>query len=93
MSKCQMKKYLAGGRAGGTTQTWKEDTSQTSQAFSQLMAAREAQDKMWTQPCNTQPQQSQAQPQPQSNAIVVKQQAKQEPNKKDLISIILGEDS
>jgi hypothetical protein len=83
MSKCQMRKYLPGGRAGGTTQFLKEDTSQTSQAFGQLMAAREAQDKMWTQP---------QEQQIQSNTIVV---IKQQPqiNKKELISIILGEDS
>lgn len=80
-----MRKYLPGGRAGGSSQTYKEDTSQTSQAFSQLMAAREAQDNMWTQPFNTQ--------QPQSNAIVIKEEPKQIPNKKDLISIILDGDT
>jgi hypothetical protein len=45
---------------------------------------------MWTQPQKqTPPQQEQ-----QTNAIVVKnEQPKQLPNKKELISIILGEDS
>ncbi len=86
MSKCQMKKFLPGGRCGGSNPCVKEDTSQTSQAFSQLMAAREAQDRMWTQPATTIPSNI------PSQAIVLVKEEQKPPNKKDLISTILNGD-
>ena len=45
MSKCQMKKYLAGGRCGGSGSGSGEqkDCQGTNQAFQQMLAARDAQ--------------------------------------------------
>ena len=52
MSKCQAKKFLAGGRCGGTSVSMtKEDTQGVQSSFSQLLAQREAMDaKMWSSP-------------------------------------------
>ena len=54
MSKCQARKYLAGGRCGGSSvcaSVQKEDTQQVSASFQQLLAQREAMDaKMWATP-------------------------------------------
>ena len=52
MSKCQARKFLAGGRCGGTSAPGtKEDTQGVQTSFSQLLAQREAMDaKMWAAP-------------------------------------------
>jgi hypothetical protein len=51
MSKCQAKKYLAGGRCSGSSSFQKEDTQGVQTSFSQLLAQREAMDaKMWAAP-------------------------------------------
>jgi hypothetical protein len=52
MSKCQARKFLAGGRCGGTSAPGtKEDTQGVQASFSQLLAQREAMDaKMWAAP-------------------------------------------
>lgn len=53
MSKCQMKKYLAGGKAVGSAgaSCVKEDCSQTNQAFSAMLAARDRQmADLWSKP-------------------------------------------
>ncbi len=48
MSKCQARKYLSGGRCGGSSgnQIIKEDTQGVKQSFSDLLAKREAMDAM-----------------------------------------------
>ena len=84
MSKCQMRKFLPGGRCSSSNNCVKEDTTQTGKALSDLMAAREAQDRMWTQTTISSNIPSQA-------IVVVKEQQKP-PNKKDLISTILNGD-
>jgi hypothetical protein len=43
MSKCQMKKYVAGGRCGGTeSSSTHKDTQGVNQAFSNMLAQRDA---------------------------------------------------
>ena len=83
-----MKKFLPGGRCSSSNTSYKEDTSQTGKAFNQLMAAREAQDRIWTQP-PTIPIPSNT---PSQAIVAVKEEVKKEPNKKEIISIILGDD-
>ncbi len=50
MSKCQARKFLAGGRCSGNSGSCvKEDTSSISSSFASLLAQREAMDaKIWT---------------------------------------------
>jgi hypothetical protein len=55
MSKCQARKFLAGGRCGGSsgsfTKTKEDDTSGVGASFASLLAQREAMDaKMWASP-------------------------------------------
>ena len=53
MSKCQMKKYLAGGKAVGSASCSSASpgaASQQSAALASLLAQREAQDTMWKTP-------------------------------------------
>lgn len=52
MSKCQARKFLAGGRCGGSSACGtKEDTQGVSSSFAALLAQRDAMDvKMWAAP-------------------------------------------
>ncbi len=87
MSKCQRGKYLAGGKCGGSTTTYREDTSETGKAFSSLLAARDRQmNDIWSQ---TTVQQN---PITQSTAIVTQVQKSTAPCKKDDIDLILSGD-
>ena len=83
MSKCQMNKYRAGGRCGGSaTDRGSGEASSAkvvSGALANLMAAREQQDRAFASAKVT----SQA---------IVKQVAQPRPEKKECIDIILGGD-
>lgn len=87
MSKCQMNKYRAGGRCGGSAQPGRDsDASVVSGALANLMAAREQQDSVFA-------------PAPAPEAVaaakqqsIIKQVAPPRPEKKECIDIILGGD-
>lgn len=86
MSKCQMNKYRAGGRCGGSAQPGRDShASVVSGALANLMAAREQQDSVFA-------------PAPEAAAVAAKQQsiikqvAPPRPEKKECIDIILGGD-
>ena len=90
MSKCQMNKYRAGGRCGGSAQPGRDShASVVSGALANLMAAREQQDRVFA-------------PAPEAAAAAAKQQQQQQalvtqvapprPEKKECIDIILGDD-
>ena len=100
MSKCQMNKYRAGGRCGGSAQPGRgggeaSSASVVSGALANLMAAREQQDRVFAPgpeaaavAAKQQSQQQQQQP-PQS---IIKQVAPPRPEKKECIDIILNGD-
>jgi len=88
MSKCQMNKYRAGGRCGGSAQPGRDShASVVSGALANLMAAREQQDSVFAPA-----------PAPEAAAVAAKQQsiikqvAPPRPEKKECIDIILGGD-
>ena len=100
MSKCQMNKYRAGGRCGGSAQPGRgggeaSSASVVSGALANLMAAREQQDRVFAPAPEAAPapaaakQQSQQQQQQQA---LVTQVAPPRPEKKECIDIILGDD-
>ncbi len=76
-----MRKYLPGGRCGGSTPSVKEDTQGVSSSFSALLAQRDAQiAQLWT-------------PQQQQTQIVVKKvEPPKQTKKEDLVNTILGKD-
>ncbi len=92
MSKCQARKYLAGGRCGGSSvcaSVQKEDTQQVSASFQQLLAQREAMDaKMWLPPSVA------VESKPQQALVVIQetQQVSKIKQKEMDISCILGND-
>ncbi len=81
MSKCQARKFLAGGRCGGSSSVCpitKEDTQGTNASFQNLLAQREAMDaKMWSAPSPVEKTQS------QTALIVVEQKLKTKQQQKD----------
>lgn len=86
MSKCQMNKYRAGGRCGGSTTDRGGEASSAkivSGALANLMAAREQQDRAFAAADAAAKVTSQA---------IVKQVAPPRPEKKECIDIILGGD-
>ena len=84
MSKCQMNKYRAGGRCGGSAQPGRESHgSIVSGALANLMAAREQQDRAFAPV---------APPVQVTSHALVKQVAQPRPEKKECIDIILGGD-
>lgn len=85
MSKCQMNKYKAGGRCGGSATDRYEASSAkaVSGALANLMAAREQQDRAFAPADPAAKVTSQA---------IVKQVAQPRPEKKECIDIILGGD-
>ena len=94
MSKCQAKKFLAGGRCGGTSGCMtKEDTQGVQTSFSQLLAQREAMDaKMWSSPT---PADIPATSEKKEFAIVSveqKKQLSQQKQKEADIQCLLGDD-
>lgn len=86
MSKCQAKKFLPGGRCGGTSvQTPKEDTQGVQTSFSQLLAQREAMDaKLWAAPSTEKKE--------FALVAVEQKQLSQQKQKEVDISCILGDD-
>jgi hypothetical protein len=88
MSKCQARKFLAGGRCGGSSSVCpitKPDTQGTNASFQNLLAQREAMDaKMWSAP---------EKPQVQTALVVVEQKQNTKQQQKEIdISCILGND-
>jgi len=84
MSKCQMNKYRAGGRCGGSVATDRgggeaSSAKVVSGALANLMAAREQQDRAFA-------------PADATSQAIVKQVAPPRPEKKECIDIILGGD-
>ena len=92
MSKCQMNKYRAGGRCGGSAQPGRgggeaSSASVVSGALANLMAAREQQDRVFA-------------PGPEAAAVaaakqqqaLITQVSPPRPEKKECIDIILGGD-
>lgn len=83
MSKCQMNKYRAGGRCGGSAQPGRDTQTPSVQAMggalANLMAARDMQDRSFAPPAKPAKQ----------DALVV---APPRPAKKECIDIILGGD-
>ena len=92
MSKCQMNKYRAGGRCGGSAQPGRgggeASSASVSGALANLMAAREQQDRVFAPGPEAAKQQ---QPQQQQQALVT-QVTPQRPEKKECIDIILNGD-
>jgi hypothetical protein len=84
MSKCQAKKYLAGGRCGGGSGPCvKEDSSGLSASFSAYLAARSQQDsQLW----------SQANSLPASTQLVVVPKKEESQQKNADIDLILNGD-
>jgi hypothetical protein len=88
MSKCQMNKYKAGGRCGGSAAATGRDAQTPSLqamggALANLMAAREQQDRAFAAADAAAKVTSQA---------IVKQVAQPRPEKKECIDIILNGD-
>lgn len=84
MSKCQMNKYRAGGRCGGSAQPGRDShTSVVSGALANLMAVRDQQDRVFAPAPGAAKQQQQA---------LITQVAPPRPEKKECIDIILGGD-
>jgi hypothetical protein len=84
MSKCQMNKYRAGGRCGGSATDRggggeASSAKAVSGALANLMATREQQDRAFA-PANV------------TSQAIVKQVAQQRPEKKECIDIILNGD-
>ena len=89
MSKCQMNKYRAGGRCGGSAQPGREShASIVSGALANLMAAREQQDRAFAPVAPPVP----APPTQVTSHALVKQVAQPRPEKKECIDIILDGD-
>lgn len=89
MSKCQMNKYRAGGRCGGSAQPGRESHGTiVSGALANLMAAREQQDRAFAPVAPPVP----APPAQVTSHALVKQVAPPRPEKKECIDIILGGD-
>lgn len=89
MSKCQMNKYRAGGRCGGSAQPGRESHGTiVSGALANLMAAREQQDRAFAPVAPPVP----APPAQVTSHALVKQVAQPRPEKKECIDIILGGD-
>lgn len=93
MSKCQMNKYRAGGRCGGSAQPGRggdeaSSAKVVSGALANLMAAREQQDRVFAPGPEAA---AVKQPQQQQQALVT-QVAPQRPEKKECIDIILNGD-
>jgi succinate dehydrogenase/fumarate reductase flavoprotein subunit len=92
MSKCQMNKYRAGGRCGGSVATDRcggeaSSAKVVSGALANLMAAREQQDRAFA------PADAAADaPAKVTSQAIVKQVAPPRPEKKECIDIILGGD-
>ena len=89
MSKCQMNKYKAGGRCGGSAQPGRggdeaSSAKVVSGALANLMAAREQQDRVFAPPTAPALVDNQLQP----LAIIKKSVI----DKKSCIDIILGDD-
>lgn len=84
MSKCQMRKYLPGGRCGGVTESIKkEDTQGISTSFNSLLAQREAQmAQMWEKPAKIETQ----------IVLVQAKEEKKQTSKEQLINTILDGD-
>jgi hypothetical protein len=90
MSKCQMNKYRAGGRCGGSAQPGRDShASVVSGALANLMAAREQQDSVFAPAPAPAPEAAAAAAKQQS---IIKQVAPPRPEKKECIDIILGGD-
>ena len=90
MSKCQMNKYRAGGRCGGSAQPGRgggeaSSASVVSGALANLMAAREQQDRVFA------PGAAAVAVAKQQQALIT-QVAPPRPEKKECIDIILGDD-
>ena len=88
MSKCQMNKYRAGGRCGGSVATDRgggeaSSAKVVSGALANLMAAREQQDRAFA-PADA--------PAKVTSQAIVKQVAQPRPEKKECIDIILNGD-
>lgn len=83
MSKCQMNKYRAGGRCGGSAADRGSGEASSAKvvsgALANLMAAREQQDRAFA-------------PAAVTSQAIVKQVAQPRPEKKECIDIILGGD-
>ena len=94
MSKCQMNKYRAGGRCGGSAQPGRSGEASSAKvvsgALANLMAAREQQDRVFA-PGPEAAAGAVKQPQQQQQALVT-QVAPQRPEKKECIDIILNGD-
>jgi len=92
MSKCQARKYLAGGRCGGSTfsSVQKEDTGVVNTSFQQLLAQREAMDaKMWAPPTQ---ETITHEPKQQSLVVIEKTVVTKPQQKQSDIDCILGND-
>ena len=98
MSKCQMNKYRAGGRCGGSAQSGHcggeaSSAKVVSGALANLMAAREQQDRAFAPISAPVPAPPVPAPPPQvTSHALVKQVAQPRPEKKECIDIILGGD-
>jgi hypothetical protein len=93
MSKCQMNKYRAGGRCGGSVATDRgggeaSSAKVVSGALANLMAAREQQDRAFAPVAPPVP----APPAQVTSHALVKQVAQPRPEKKECIDIILAGD-
>ena len=90
-----MKKYVAGGRCGGTTSVRQEDNSNSmNSAYSNLLQQREQQESLWKGTSETIQKietNSKDKPLTKITTIVVKENTKQT-NKKDDIDLILQGD-
>jgi hypothetical protein len=86
-----MKKYLAGGKAVGSTGCVKEDCSQTNKDFSAMLSAREKQmADLWASPVQQQP--SQETPFTQKQIVLHKPVQQVQNNKQVDINTILDGD-
>ncbi len=89
-----MKKYLAGGKAvgSGCGAGVKEDCSQTSQAFSAMLANRDRQmADLWTTPSQKQEQQQQQQTQNKGQLVVHKAVTQPQNKSADIDTILNGD--
>ena len=95
MSKCQARKFLAGGRCAGTSSpAAKEDTQGVQTSFSQLLAQREAMDtKMWSSSSSvTEPATQTKKPIITTIVVAEKQQMNKQQQKEADIQCLLGDD-
>lgn len=85
MSKCQMRKYLPGGRCGTMESIKKEDTQGVNTSFNDLLAQREAQiTQMWAP--------IQKNSLTQTQLVVVKPKEEKKDSKEQVINTILDGD-